>query len=92
MKDFSNEPSMVLSADAFVEHRLQLRQKGPGCFHMAQARIAFYHYKHPKPVQLPGWVYIRLARKMGDGGYTLPKLSSLSPVKMGHSTSLRKCA
>lgn len=40
-------------------------------------------------MQLTGKVYIRLARKMGDGCYTLPKLSLLSPVKMGHSTLLR---
>ena len=45
--------------------------------------MVFYYNKHRKPVELEGKVYICLARKVGDTGYTLPCLTSLSPVKMG---------
>lgn len=34
-------------------------------------------------MELKGKVYIQLAKEVGDTGYTLPRLMSLSPVKMG---------
>lgn len=57
---------------------------------MAQARMAFYYDKHRRPVELSGKVYIRLTRKVGDTGYTLPCLTSLSPVKMGPFPIIKK--
>lgn len=88
--EFSNELTLVPSADAFIKHRLQLHQEAHNFFHMAQVRMAYYYNKRRKPVELTGKVFIHLVRKVGDTGYTLPCLTTLSPVKMGPFKILKK--
>ena len=41
-------------------------------------------------MELNGKVYIQLAKEVGDTGYTLPRLMSLSPVKMGPFPIVKK--
>ena len=81
--EFSDELADFPSADAFVEHRKQLRQQARDAMQIAQARMAYYYDKKHKAVELKEQAYIRLVRKVGQVGYRLPDSTCLSPLKMG---------
>ena len=78
-------PQRALSEDErdFLGSREVLRKAVLDVLELAQARMATYFDEHHKPPEFTEKVYIKLTRRPGYKGYSLPSSTKLSPIMAG---------